>query len=377
MPPKPPEKGTRVISSFFKPKPSNTQQTEILILDSDSESDSNPSPVPPAKRVKLEHTPSSSTPVPALFQPVASTSRSIAAPLPPPPPPATQSYARLRKFSYIAPEESDAPRVAKELTREERERKDLFMKKLGTGATQGRRKSSYLEDDHYLAAREEEEEEEGECASQDGMDEDEEEKSQTVAKKGKGKKDVKGKGRAIEEDEQDGEEENGSSRFSKFAAKGSRSSSTSTSKSTTPNSSVKYTPLEQQVIALKKANPGVLLAVEVGYKYKFFEEDAQTASKVLNIACFPQQHMLTSSIPTHRIEIHTRRLLNAGHKVGIVRQIETAAYGFLPPIPLPSLSLAPTDHESVLNQIEESICEQITTFHSSLDVPLHLGNVRR
>jgi DNA mismatch repair protein MSH3 len=35
--------------------------------------------------------------------------------------------------------------------------------------------------------------------------------------------------------------------------------------------------------------------------------------------------MLTGSIPTHRLDIHVRRLLNAGHKVGIVRQIETAA----------------------------------------------------
>lgn len=30
----------------------------------------------------------------------------------------------------------------------------------------------------------------------------------------------------------------------------------------------KLTPLEQQVVGLKKANPGVLMAVEVGYKFK-------------------------------------------------------------------------------------------------------------
>lgn len=335
MPPKPPEKGTRVISSFFKPKtqsnPPQSQATEILILDSDDDDDD--SQTPPAKRVKLEHTTYDSTPAPTPISPIASTSRSIAAPLPPPP--ATHSYARLQKYSYVPPQESDAPKQAKKLTKAEQDRRDLFMKKVGTGAMSGRKRSSYLEDDHYLAAANHAEEGEGGYASQDGMDEDQEEGSQPAAtKKARGKKDVKGKGRAIDEEDendQDGEEEeeeegnSSSSRFSRFAAKGTRRSSSTSKRSTTPTNSIKYTPLEQQVIALKKANPGVLLAVEVGYKYKFFEEDAQTASKVLNIACFPQQHMLTSSIPTHRIEIHTRRLLNAGHKVGIVRQIETAA----------------------------------------------------
>lgn len=35
--------------------------------------------------------------------------------------------------------------------------------------------------------------------------------------------------------------------------------------------------------------------------------------------------MLTGSIPTFRLDIHVRRLLNAGHKVGVCRQQETAA----------------------------------------------------
>lgn len=39
--------------------------------------------------------------------------------------------------------------------------------------------------------------------------------------------------------------------------------------------SAKYTPLEKQVIQLKKDNPGIVLFVEVGYKYRFFGEDAE------------------------------------------------------------------------------------------------------
>jgi hypothetical protein len=38
---------------------------------------------------------------------------------------------------------------------------------------------------------------------------------------------------------------------------------------------VKYTPLEKQVIAIKERHPDVILFVEVGYKYRFFGPDAE------------------------------------------------------------------------------------------------------
>eukprot|EP00775_Hariotina_reticulata_P004120 gene4120-4366_t len=87
----------------------------------------------------------------------------------------------------------------------------------------------------------------------------------------------------------------------------------------------KYTPLEQQVVALKAANPGVLLVVEVGYKFRMFGEDAQIASQELGIYCFPDHNFLTASFPVPRLPIHVRRLVAAGHKVGVVRQVESAA----------------------------------------------------
>ena len=33
----------------------------------------------------------------------------------------------------------------------------------------------------------------------------------------------------------------------------------------------------------------------------------------------------SASIPTHRLHVHVKRLVTAGHKVGVVRQLETAA----------------------------------------------------
>ncbi|KAH1036322.1 hypothetical protein AAZX31_20G144900 [Glycine max] len=86
-----------------------------------------------------------------------------------------------------------------------------------------------------------------------------------------------------------------------------------------------YTPLEQQVLDLKAKHPDVLLMVEVGYKYRFFGQDAEHASRVLGIYAHMDHNFLTASIPTFRLNVHVRRLVTAGYKVGVVKQTETAA----------------------------------------------------
>lgn len=102
----------------------------------------------------------------------------------------------------------------------------------------------------------------------------------------------------------------------------------------------KATPLEKQFIDLKKANMDKLLAVQVGYKYKFFGRDAQIAAKILNIMyipgriglnpeCTPAQDELYDrfsycSIPDVRLHVHLKRLIHQGLKVGVVDQKETA-----------------------------------------------------
>ncbi|KAG7092381.1 hypothetical protein E1B28_008738 [Marasmius oreades] len=86
-----------------------------------------------------------------------------------------------------------------------------------------------------------------------------------------------------------------------------------------------YTPLEKQVLQLQRDNVGTLLMVEVGYKYKFFGDDAKIASQELGIVCFPDRNFIVASVPTHRWEIHLKKLLSKGHRVGIVNQAETAA----------------------------------------------------
>ncbi|KAG0022480.1 Mismatch repair protein msh3 [Podila clonocystis] len=86
-----------------------------------------------------------------------------------------------------------------------------------------------------------------------------------------------------------------------------------------------YTPLEQQYLEIKEQYPDAILCIEVGYKFRFFGPDAEIASKELSIAHFMDHNFYSASIPTHRLNVHVRRLVYAGYKVGVVKQMETAA----------------------------------------------------
>ena len=68
-----------------------------------------------------------------------------------------------------------------------------------------------------------------------------------------------------------------------------------------------YTPMEQQYLSIKANYPDAVLFIECGYKYRFFGEDAQIASRVLNIGCNLDHNFYTGSIPVHRLNIHIRR----------------------------------------------------------------------
>ncbi|KAH8486296.1 hypothetical protein H0E87_025345 [Populus deltoides] len=92
-----------------------------------------------------------------------------------------------------------------------------------------------------------------------------------------------------------------------------------------PQNTQKFTPLEQQVVDLKQRYPDVLLMIEVGYKFRFFGEDAEIAARVLGIYAHKDHNFMTASVPTFRLNVHVRRLVSEGYKVGVVKQTETAA----------------------------------------------------
>lgn len=56
---------------------------------------------------------------------------------------------------------------------------------------------------------------------------------------------------------------------------------------TTKKGGSKLTPLEKQVIDIKKKHMDTILVVEVGYKFRFFGEDARVAARELSIVCIP------------------------------------------------------------------------------------------
>jgi DNA mismatch repair ATPase MutS len=59
------------------------------------------------------------------------------------------------------------------------------------------------------------------------------------------------------------------------------------------------------------------LTAQVGYKYRFFGEDAHIASSVLGTYTYTKQNYVISQIPTHKIGVTVKRLVAAGHKVFI------------------------------------------------------------
>ncbi|QRG40180.1 hypothetical protein FDK38_004644 [Candidozyma auris] len=114
----------------------------------------------------------------------------------------------------------------------------------------------------------------------------------------------------------------------------SSSSSKAPEKSVPKQSKTKLTPLEKQFVELKRAHPDKILAIQVGYKFKFFGNDAVVASQLLNIMLIrgnlelderTHDRFAYCSIPDNRLHVHLQRLLNHGMKVGVVKQTETAA----------------------------------------------------
>ncbi|XP_074057848.1 DNA mismatch repair protein Msh3 isoform X4 [Macrotis lagotis] len=101
--------------------------------------------------------------------------------------------------------------------------------------------------------------------------------------------------------------------------------STSEPKATNRRTKSIYTPLELQYLEMKEQHKDAILCIECGYKYRFFGEDAEIAARELNIYCHLDHNFMTASIPSHRLFVHVRRLVAKGHKVGVVKQTETAA----------------------------------------------------
>lgn len=71
--------------------------------------------------------------------------------------------------------------------------------------------------------------------------------------------------------EEGDEEEDEEAQSKKKAGRGTKATNVGKGKAT----ATRYTPLEQQFLEIKAANPDLVLMVEHGYRYRFFGEDAE------------------------------------------------------------------------------------------------------
>lgn len=83
------------------------------------------------------------------------------------------------------------------------------------------------------------------------------------------------------------------------------------------------TPIMQRYREAKARHPGMLLLFRMGDFYELFDEDAETAAKVLGLTLATREKTTTmAGFPHHSLGKALRTLLHAGHRVAICDQVE-------------------------------------------------------
>src|SRR5688572_13734021 len=92
----------------------------------------------------------------------------------------------------------------------------------------------------------------------------------------------------------------------------------------------RVTPMMEQYIEIKAANPDSLLFYRMGDFYELFFEDAEIASRALGIVLTKRGKHLGRDIPmcgvpVHRADEYLHRLIALGHRVAVCEQMEDPA----------------------------------------------------
>src|SRR5215472_8362203 len=90
------------------------------------------------------------------------------------------------------------------------------------------------------------------------------------------------------------------------------------------------TPVMEQYIEIKAANPDCLLFYRMGDFYELFFEDAEVAARALGIVLTKRGKHLGRDIPMcgvpiHRADEYLHRLIVLGHRVAVCEQLEDPA----------------------------------------------------
>src|SRR5689334_9578892 len=95
-------------------------------------------------------------------------------------------------------------------------------------------------------------------------------------------------------------------------------------------SAPRATPVMEQYIEIKAANPDCLLFYRMGDFYELFFEDAEIAARALGIVLTKRGKHLGRDIPMcgvpiHRSDEYLHRLIAQGHRVAVCEQLEDPA----------------------------------------------------
>src|SRR4051812_32717863 len=97
-----------------------------------------------------------------------------------------------------------------------------------------------------------------------------------------------------------------------------------------PAEPARVTPMMEQYLEIKAANPGLLLFYRMGDFYELFFEDAEIASRALGIVLTKRgKHQGTDipmcGVPVERSDDYLHRLIAQGHRVAVCEQMEDPA----------------------------------------------------
>src|ERR1700704_4585676 len=95
-------------------------------------------------------------------------------------------------------------------------------------------------------------------------------------------------------------------------------------------SAPRASPVMEQYIEIKAANPDSLLFYRMGDFYELFFEDAEVAARALGIVLTKRGKHLGRDIPmcgvpVHRSDEYLHRLIAQGHRVAVCEQLEDPA----------------------------------------------------
>jgi DNA mismatch repair protein MutS len=94
------------------------------------------------------------------------------------------------------------------------------------------------------------------------------------------------------------------------------------------------TPLRKQYLRVKQKHPGAIVFFRLGDFYETFDEDAQVASRELDVVLTSRemgkgQRVPMAGIPHHALDNYLAKLINRGHKVAICEQLTPPGKGLV------------------------------------------------